>query len=171
MQFELWRAVAFVSSPIHLFALLYSASRQPGWYLGSLAIISQPMTSLPISTVSPIKDAHLRTRWSHWNVINCHTSSPGLLQKKQAASTCFPHGRKVGVMWGTVHGESLSLYSVHLGILLSVASIRRTGSLHLAAHEVKCSAMQLLPTWSVATWISTLTCCLDAIPFIQCINY
>jgi len=43
--------------------------------------------------------------WLTWrdnrNVINWYRSSPGLLQKKQVASTCFPHGRKVGVMWGT----------------------------------------------------------------------
>jgi len=35
--------------------------------------------------------------------------------------------------------------SAHLAILLSVASIRCTGILHLAADEVKCSSVQLLP--------------------------
>ena len=84
-----------VSDTLVCFAI--HASRQPGWYLASLAVISPPATSLmPISTVSPTTDAHLRTRcrWSHWNVINWHRSSPGLLQKKQVPSTCFPLGRK-----------------------------------------------------------------------------
>jgi len=35
--------------------------------------------------------------------------------------------------------------SAHLAILLSVASIRCTGILRLAADEVKCSSVQLLP--------------------------
>ena len=84
-----------VSDTLVCFAI--HASRQPGWYLASLAVISPPATSLmPISIVSPTTDAHLRTRcrWSHWNVINWHRSSPGLLQKKQVPSTCFPLGRK-----------------------------------------------------------------------------